>query len=221
MSRSAYYAWAASRRSRRSLRERSEARLVASIRRIHTDSDGTYGTPRVTRQLRHDGHVVNRKRVERLMRLHGIVGHRPRRRRSLTRQDTNAAPAPDLLGRLFDPDRPDVAWCGDLTYIRTDEGWLYLASLLDLSSRALIGWSMSDRHDAALACAALGAAVATRGRRRMNDVNMHTDRGAEGGFNWSSQHLEMRSCDGSSTGVGSEGNGALADVVAGATAGRA
>ena len=83
------------------------------------------------------------------------------------------------MGRLFDPDRPDVAWCGDLTYIRTDEGWLYLASVLDLSSRALIGWSMSEKHDAALACAALEAAVALRGRRRMDGVIMHTDRGAE------------------------------------------
>ena len=152
---------------------------MSAIRRIHTDSDGTYASPRVTRQLRRDGHVVNRKRVERLMRVHGIVGHRPRRRRSLTKQDTTAAPAPDLLGRLFDPDRPDVAWCGDLTYIPTDEGWLYLASVIDLSSRHLIGWSMSERHDAALACAALEAAVTTRGRRRMDDVIMHTDRGAE------------------------------------------
>jgi transposase InsO family protein len=113
------------------------------------------------------------------MRREGIVGHRPRRRRSLTRRDEAAAPAPDLLGRLFDPDRPDVAWCGDITYIRTDEGWLYLASVIDLASRQLLGWSMGDRHDARLACDALHAAVAARGRRRMDGVIMHTDRGAE------------------------------------------
>jgi transposase InsO family protein len=71
------------------------------------------------------------------MRTHGIVGHRPRRRRRLTRPDTAAAPAPDLLGRLFDPDRPDVTWCGDITYIPTDQGWLYLASVIDLASRQL------------------------------------------------------------------------------------
>ena len=89
-------------------------------------------------------------------------------------------PAPDLLGRLFDPDRPDAAWCGDITCIPTDEGWLYLASTIDLASRHLIGWSMSDRHNAQLVCDALAAAVATRGRRTMDQVIMHTDRGAAG-----------------------------------------
>jgi putative transposase len=177
---SAYYAWGQHRaQERRAQAAREERRLVTAIRRIHTSSDGTYGAPRTTRQLRRDGHRVNHKRVERLMRCHGIVGHRPRRRRSLTRPDQRAAPAPDLIGRLFDPDRPDVAWCGDLTCIRTDEGWLYLASVIDLASRQLIGWSMRDRHDAGLACDALHAAVATRGRRRMGQVIMHTDRGAE------------------------------------------
>jgi transposase InsO family protein len=179
VTRSAYYAWASTRRAGPTLRERADARLVSAIRRIHTTSDGTYGAPRVTRELRDNGKRVNHKRVERLMRREGIVGHRPRRRRSLTRRDEAAAPAPDLLGRLFDPDRPDVAWCGDITYIRTDEGWLYLASVIDLASRQLLGWSMGDRHDARLACDALHAAVAARGRRRMDGVIMHTDRGAE------------------------------------------
>jgi transposase InsO family protein len=179
VTRSAYYAWAATRRGGPTPRQRAEVRLVARIRRIHTASDGTYGAPRVTRELRGGGQRVNRKRVERLMRAHGIVGHRPQRRRSLTRPDATAAPAPDLLDRLFDPDRPDVAWCGDITYIPTDEGWLYLASVIDLASRQLLGWSMRDRHDASLVCDALEAAVATRGRRTMDGVIMHTDRGAE------------------------------------------
>jgi putative transposase len=176
---SAYYAWRATRRAGPTPRQRAEARLVAAIRRIHKRSDDTYGAPRVTRELRDEGWCVNHKRVERLMRREGIVGHRPRRRRSLTKPDETAAPAPDLLGRLFDPDRPDVAWCGDITYIPTDEGWLYLASTIDLASRHLIGWSMSDRHDAGLVCDALQAAVATRGRHTMDGVIMHTDRGAE------------------------------------------
>ena len=113
------------------------------------------------------------------MRAHGIVGYRPRRRRSLTKQDTTAAPAPDLLGRLFDPDRVDVAWCGDVTWIPTDEGWLYLASVLDLASRHLLGWSMGTHHDARLVTGALDAAVATRGRARMPATIFHTDRGSE------------------------------------------
>jgi len=93
------------------------------------------------------------------MAAHGLVGHRPRRRRNLTRADTAIPPAPDLLGRLFDPDRPDVAWCGDLTSIPTDEGWLYLTSVLDLASRHLVGWSMGEGHDARLVTGALDAAV--------------------------------------------------------------
>jgi putative transposase len=175
VSRSAYYAWACG----SSHPNLAQAELVSEIRAIHTDSRGTYGSPRVHAELRRRGRRVNHKRVERLMRSYGIVGHRPRRRRSLTRPDTTAAPAPDLLGRLFDPDRPDVAWCGDVTYIRTDQGWLYLASVIDLASRHLLGWSMGDHHDAALVTGALDAAVAARGRRRMPDTIFHTDRGAE------------------------------------------
>jgi putative transposase len=83
------------------------------------------------------------------------------------------------VGRLFDPDRPDVAWCGDVTYVPTDEGWLYLASVLDLASRHLLGYSMGDHHDAKLVCDALDAAVATRGRRRMDATIFHSDRGSE------------------------------------------
>jgi putative transposase len=92
------------------------------------------------------------------MRQQGIVGYRPRRHRGLTRQDRATPPAPDLLGRLFDPDRVDLAWCGDVTYIPTDEGWLYLASVIDLASRHLLGWSMSGHHSAVCidACARLG-----------------------------------------------------------------
>jgi putative transposase len=130
-------------------------------------------------ELRRRGWSANHRRVERLMRAHGIVGWRPRRRRGLTRQDHAAPPAPDLLGRLFDPDQVEVAWCGDVTYIPTDEGWLYLASVLDLASRHLLGYSMGSHHDAHLVGDALDAAVVTRGRPHMPDTIFHTDRGAE------------------------------------------
>jgi putative transposase len=153
--------------------------LVGEIRRIHARSGGTYGAPRITAELRRRGWWVNHKRVERLMRAHGVAGYRPRRRRGLTKPDAGAAPAADLLGRLFDPDQPNVAWCGDVTWIPTDEGWLYLASVLDLASRHLLGYSMGTHHDAALVTDALDAAVATRGRHQLADTIFHTDRGAE------------------------------------------
>jgi putative transposase len=161
--------------------------LVSEIRRIQTRSGGPYGVPRVHAELRRRGWAVNHKRVERLMRLHGIVGYRPRRRRSLIKPEAGAAPAPDLLGRLFDPDRPDVAWCGDVTWIPTDEGWLYLASVIDLASRHLLGCSMGTHHDAALVMGVLDAAVATRVGQPMDGTVFHTDRGAEPRFKGSSQ----------------------------------
>jgi transposase InsO family protein len=179
VTRSAYYAWAASAAQEPSQHQRDEAALVAEIRRIHARSGDVYGSPRVHAELARRGWTANHKRVERLMRPHGIVGYRPRRRRNLTRQDRTAAPAPDLLGRLFDPDRPDVAWCGDVTWIPTDEGWLYLASVIDLASRHLLGYSMGTHHDAQLVCDALQAAVATRGQHRMPDTIFHSDRGSE------------------------------------------
>jgi putative transposase len=179
VTRSAYYAWTIKAAQGAAARQREEARLVREIRRIHARSHGTYGAPRVHVELRRRGWRVNHKRVERLMRAHGIVGYRPRRGRNLTRQAHGAAPAPDLLGRLFDPDQPDVAWCGDVTYIPTDEGWLYLAAVIDLASRHLLGWSMGAHHDAALVVGALDAAVATRGCTRMPDTIFHSDRGAE------------------------------------------
>ncbi|MGH8896787.1 MAG: IS3 family transposase [Egibacteraceae bacterium] len=179
VSRAAYYAWAAQAAQGASQREQDEADLVAAIRRIHADSNGTYGSPRVTEQLARDGRKTNHKRVERLMRAHDVVGHRPRRPRSLTKQDEKAPPAPDLVGRLFDPDHIDVIWCGDITYVPTDEGWLYLATTLDLASRRLLGWSMDDHMRAELVTSALEAAVAFRGRTRMNDTIFHSDRGSQ------------------------------------------
>ena len=121
---SAFYAWAAKREQRPRVAEHAQAELVAKIRTIHGESGGTYGSPRVTAELRRRGWRVNHKRLARLMAAHGIVGHRPRRRRGLTKADTATPPAPDLVGRLFDPDQLDRIWVSDLTYIPTDEGWL-------------------------------------------------------------------------------------------------
>jgi transposase InsO family protein len=173
VTRSAYYAWTAGAVHRAAERHLEEVRLVAEIRRIHARSGGTYGAPRVHAELRRCGWAANHKRVERLMRRHGIVGYRPRRRRRPDPPRPCCTARPRSAGRLFDPDQVDVAWCGDVTYIPTGEGWLYLASVIDLASRHLLGYSMGTHHDARLVCDALQAAMATRGRPRMPDTIDH------------------------------------------------
>jgi putative transposase len=187
VSASAFYAWITRREQEPQAAEHAQAELVAKIRTIHAESAGTYGSPRVTHELRRRGWRVNHKRVARLMAAHGIVGHRPRRRRGLTKADSATPPAPDLVGRLFDPDQLDRIWVSDLTYIPTEEGWLYLASVLDLASRHLVGWSMGTHHDAGLVGDALQAAVAIRGRARMDATIFHTDSEYVGaGCSWAS-----------------------------------
>jgi putative transposase len=141
--------------------------------------------------------------VAAVMAEHGWAGRKAPRRRSLTRQGRRPV-APDLVNRRFWANRPDQLWCGDVTYIDTGEGRLYLATVLDLCSRRLLGYAMSDHHDAALTEAALAMAVTTRAGecRDTRGVVFHTDRGSEGGFNWSSQHLEFGGVRWEEPGVG-------------------
>jgi len=160
--------------------------LTCRIRTIHQDSKCTYGSKRVALDLADgtDGHRperANHKRVARLMRNAGIEGRHQRRRRSLTRPDRSQAPAPDLLGRDFTADAPNVKWCGDITYTPVaDSGFLYLATVIDLFSGRLIGWSIADHHRADLVRDALSAAVAARGGPgAIRDVVFHSDRGSE------------------------------------------
>jgi transposase InsO family protein len=178
VSRSAFYAWLG-RGEGPTDAEWDEARLINEIRDLHAASDGTYGEPRMTAELAEKGWVVNRKRTARLMRENRLQGYRPRRRRSLTKPDEGAPAIPDLVGRRFQPSLLDSVWCGDITYIRTGQGWLYLATVIDLASRRLIGWSMGTRHDAHLVVAGLEMAVAARGRRKMDGTIFHHDRGSE------------------------------------------
>ncbi len=155
-----------------------EAALVEAIREIHDEFDGTYGEPRMTAELRDRGWDVNHKRVERLMRIHGIVGvHKPAKART-TIPAEDVPPLPDLVGRLFDPGKPDVAWVGDITYIPTGEGWLYLASVLDLGSRRWLGYSMADHMRTELVADALTMAAGTRGGST-EGIIFHGDRGSQ------------------------------------------
>ena len=156
VSASAYYAYR--RRPEDSPAQLAEAALVDEIRAIWAESGGTYGSPRVCAELRRRGRVVNHKRVERLMKCHDIAGFVPHKRRVTTTADT-AHRRPDLLRGDFTATRPDVAWVGDISYIRTRQGFLYLAFVLDLASRRAVGISMAPHLKASLATDALREAI--------------------------------------------------------------
>ena len=178
VSRSAYYAHAAQRDAGPSPRQRSDAQLREVIVKIHTDSQGTYGSPRVHAELTDIGHHHGRKRVARLMREAGITGVRPRSWRKTTIADPAAPARADLIGRDFAAGGAlDTRWCGDITYIRTWAGWLYLATVIDIASRRVVGWATADNLHTDLVDAALRNAVTTR--RPAPGVIFHSDRGCQ------------------------------------------
>jgi len=174
ISASSYYEWKERDASGPSESERSEHELLTEIRAIHADSDQSYGSPRIARELRRRGRRVNHKRVERLMARHELVGITERRRVRTTIPAEDAPPLPDLVERRFAPGAPDVAWAGDITYIGTGEGWLYLSSVLDLGSRRLLGWKMDDNMATPLVADALSDAVRVRGGD-VTGVIFHSD----------------------------------------------
>jgi transposase InsO family protein len=173
ISRSGYYAW---KRRPPPTRAARDAHLAVEIAAAHRRSRRIYGSPRVHRELRARGVRVGRKRVERLMREHGLEGRQKRRFRHTTDSKHAFPIAPNLLERRFDPKGPNEAWATDVTYVATQEGWLYLAVILDLFSRRVVGWAASDRNDRALALAALNEALRTR--RPAPGLVHHSDRGS-------------------------------------------
>jgi putative transposase len=175
---STFYGWVA-RRRRPSPRAIEEVWLSEQIERIHADSDGTYGSPKVHAQLRRQGIRVSRKRVERLMRQVGLQGAFLRKRkRSSTRRDPAATPAPDLVNRNFKTDAPDRLWVADISRIPTGEGPLWLASVRDAFSRRVVGWKVSDRADTELVLGVLEYALWSRQVERDRLV-FHSDHGAQ------------------------------------------
>jgi putative transposase len=178
VSRQAFHDWRTRSLAGPTAVELAEAELVAVMREIHAESDATYGEPRMTTELARRGRVVNHKRVRRLMRHHGIVGvHKPAKVRTTIPAEENPS-VPDLVGRRFAPAAPDVVWCGDITYVATGEGWLYVASVLDLGSRRLLGYSMAEHMRTELVADALEMAAATRGGQTA-EVIFHGDRGSQ------------------------------------------
>ena len=174
VSRAGYYAW---RGRAPSSRARADGELVAVIRRLHTQARGVYGSPRIHAELQAAGRRCGRKRVARLMRQAGLAGcHRPRRRPRTTVSDPAATAAPDLVQRAFTPLAPDSLWLADITYVPTDDGWLYLAIVLDAFSRRVVGWAMANHMRTELVLDALNMAVA---RRRPKGVIHHSDQGSQ------------------------------------------
>ncbi|WFE66011.1 IS3 family transposase [Micromonospora sp. WMMD714] len=176
VSRSAYYQ---QKTGAQSQRERVDARLTDKITVLHERSKGTYGAPRIHADLTELGLRHGRKRVARLMRTAGLAGKSPRRWRTTTIPDPAAGLRPDLVGRDFrvDPGVIDTRWCGDITYINTWQGWLYLATVIGLASRRVIGWAVADHLKTDLVDAALADALARR--RPEPGLVFHSDRGTQ------------------------------------------
>ena len=165
--------------------------LRVAIRRLFAKQRGRYGSPRIAADLRDEGWRVSENTVAGLMRELGLRARQSRRRKQTTRQGRGRWRAPDLIGRDFPASTVNRKWYGDGTEIPTDEGKLYLDSVLDMGSRRIVGFALGEHHDADLARAALRMAIAVRGGKdAIAGVIMHTDQGSEGGFNRSSQHLD-------------------------------
>lgn len=165
------------RRSRQpSRRAQDTALLDVEVAAAHEESKQRYGSPRIHRTLRRQGRRVSRKRVEARMKALGLRSKRAKRFRRTTEADGGHSPSPNLLERCFTRATPHEAWCGDITYIWTEQGWTYLALLIDLCTRSIVGWAVSEHCDAELALSCLNRAVAQH--RPGVGLLHHTDRGS-------------------------------------------
>jgi putative transposase len=173
VSRAGFYAWLERAPSRR---VQTDGRLRVAIRAIHAESQRSYGSPRIHRELRAQGRRHGRKRIARLMQLEGLRAKRSRRYRTTTQRDATHPVAPNRLGRRFGVQALNQVWAGDVTACWTGEGWLYVAALLDLGSRRVVGWATSAMLDQSLTRTALARALTVR----QPDVGLlhHSDRGS-------------------------------------------
>lgn len=174
ISRSGYYVW---KKRQPSQREQNNRALIDHIRRIYKLSRKTYGSPRVYAQLKKQGYPCNKKRVARLMRQEGLQGQRKYRKVMTTHSKHNFPVAPNVLNREFQAEKPNQKWVADITYIPTQEGWLYVAGVLDLFSRKIVGWDMASQMDATLVENALRMALYQR--QPGTGLLHHSDRGSQ------------------------------------------
>lgn len=175
VTRSGYYTWC---RGQETAREVANRLLTEEIRRVHQHKKGRYGSPRITEQLRREGHRCNHKRVERLMRKNGFRGCSSRKRRVCTTDSNHDQPvAPNLLLNRVAPSRPNEVWVADITYVPTAQGWLFLAAVMDLYSRQILGWSVWENLQAGGPLQALKRAMVRR--RYPKGTIHHSDRGVQ------------------------------------------
>jgi len=198
VSRSGYYAWSG---RLPSLRRQANERLLVKIREAYRGSRKTYGSPRIQAALRRQGVTCSRKRAARLMQQDGMFarsrrGHRP----ATTQRDPQHQPAPNLLNQDFGSPAPDRKWVADFTYIDTAEGWLYLASVLDLFSRRVVGWAMDERMESSLVQSAWNMAVSQR--KPSAALLHHSDQGRQYISEAYQQDLAFHGCQVSMSRVG-------------------
>jgi transposase InsO family protein len=174
VSRSGYYAW---RKRSPSEREMANRRLYEKIKRVYNESGGTYGSPRIYRELKRQGVACSENRVARLMRLRDLRAKQTKTYKTTTKRDQADPVAPNRLKTDFTVERPNETWLTDITCIRTEEGWLYLAAVLDLYSRRIIGWAMSDRMTSDLTIGALKMAL--EDREVGTELRHHSDQGSQ------------------------------------------
>jgi putative transposase len=173
VSKAGYYAW---RGRKQSTRRKDNAELLKSIQRVHIQSRGRYGQPRINAELRSQGIFASRKRIARIMRYASITGKKRRHSKATSFSPGTIPAAPNVLNRQFAVSQPNRAWVTDTTYFPTKEGWLFLTVVIDCYSRRVVGWSMDSRIDAALAIRALAMALR---QRPYFDLVLHSDRGSQ------------------------------------------
>ena len=184
VSRSGYYRWVNA--GRPTSKAKDDTELDEVVAQIHRQARGTYGSPRIYRELVERGIRVSKRRVERVMRKLGLVGRTPKEFRRTTVREPLHPVADNLLNRRFTADRPNEVWVGDITYVRTRAGWVYVAVLIDLYSRGVVGWAVHDTLHTDLALEALEMAV--KRRRPPPGLLHHTDRGCQ----YTSQRYQRR-----------------------------
>lgn len=198
VSRSGYYAW----RSRpESKRAKEDRQLLAEIKEVFEDSHRTYGSPRMQEELKKKGISAGRHRIARLMSTNGISGEKKKKFKVTTDSEHTKPVAENILNRNFVAKQPNEKWVTDITYIWTSQGWLYLAVILDLFSRMVIGWSIRERMTADLVCDALRMAIATRSP--LTGVLSHSDRGSQYA---STAYLKLLETFGISSSMSRKGN---------------